>query len=584
MIPMEFSDRIPDPAPRSAALKRTIAVIAAAIMLLRVGHTMFMFNNTVDEPFHIASAVTMYDVGKETDGFEQPPLTRIVAGLPLYLRGVRLPPTELTTTVVSMRETYLRGTQILFHSNLSYWQVLITARLSMLIFPLVALLYLYLLAAWIGNEFIAAMSVVFFSLDPGFIGHSAWVHNDVAACAGYLVATYHGLRWVVLGGIGRAVMMGIAVGAAIAAKFSCIFVLPAIVLLMIVQPLLAHKSELPKTLRAYFRRWPPVGQMVASAVVAFVTLWGTYFFNVDRMSNQTMFTDARSAFLHLPSRIRNAEVPMPSFELGMMKLVSHNKGNRGYLNGRLSDNGWWYYFPETLALKQPIALLAGLLAAGLLLFLPAYRGDWWRITAILLPPAVLLAAAMTSRIDIGIRHLLPVLPFLYLFVCIQLTRAGVKGLAFLAVLIATAMIESAWIAPDYLEFYNLIAGGPAQGAKYLLDSNIDFGQDVARLAEWLHSDQARGRSYSLRLYLFPDKSLLRTLGLDPAAQFNHPDHAGLLAISKNVRYGLGAGQSEDWVIRPLDDYSWLSQYPIVKHIGYSIDVYDLDAPLRRSAR
>src|ERR1700733_5369902 len=76
MIPMEFSDRIPEPPLRSAALNRTIAVIAAAIMLLRVAHTMFVFNNTVDEPFHIASAVVMYDVGKESSGVEQPPLTR----------------------------------------------------------------------------------------------------------------------------------------------------------------------------------------------------------------------------------------------------------------------------------------------------------------------------------------------------------------------------------------------------------------------------------------------------------------------------------------------------------------------------
>jgi hypothetical protein len=584
VIPREFSDRRTESALRSPALNRTIAVIAAVIMLLRIAQAMFLFSNTVDEPFHIASAVVMYDVGKESSGVEQPPLTRIVAGLPLYLRGVRLPPAELTTAVIPMPETYLQGAQILFHSNLSYWQVLITARLTMLIFPLIALLYLYLLAGWIGNEFIAAMSVVLFSLDPALLGHSAWVHTDVAACAGYLAATYHGLRWIMLGGLGRAVAMGIAVAAAIAAKFSCIFVVPALVLVMMIQPLSAYTSELPRTLQAYFRRWPPVRQMAAAVVVAFVTLWGTYFFNVDRMSNQSMFTTAESTFLHLPLRIRNAEVPMPSFALGMMKLASHNKSNNGYLNGRFSPTGWWYYFPETIALKEPIALLAGLLVAGLLLFVPAYRAHWWRLAVILIPPAVLLAAAMTSSIDIGIRHVLPVLPFLYLFVCFQLTRAGVKGVAFLAVLIVTAMIESAWIAPNYLEFYNLIAGGPAHGARYLLDSNIDFGQDVAQLAEWLHSDQARGRSYSLRLFMYPDKSLTRTLGLDPAALYRNLNGGGLLAISKNVRYGLGAGVSEDWVARPKDDYSWLSKYPIVKQIGYSIDVYDLDAPLRPSGR
>jgi hypothetical protein len=580
---MEF-DRIPEPARRSPAVYRTIAILAALIMLLRVGHTMFIFNNTVDEVFHIASAVVTYDVGKESSGNEQPPLTRIVAGLPLYLRGVHLPPTEASTTIVPMRDTYLQGTQVLFHSNLSYWQVLITARLVMLVFPLVTLLYLYLFAAWIGNEFIAATSVIFFSLDPAFIAHSAFVHADVAACAGYLAATYYGVRWVMLGGLGRAVAAGIAVSLAISAKFSCIFIIPAIVLLMILYPLAANQRESAKTLRAYFHRWPPVLHMAVAVGVAFITLWGTYFFNVDRMSNQTMFTDSRSAFLRIPLSIRNAEIPMPSLALGMMKLSAHNKANNDYLNGRFNDTGWWYYFPETILLKQPIGLLAGLLVAGLLLFVAAYWADWWRIAVLLIPPGVLLAAAMTSHIDIGIRHVLPVLPFLYLFVCLQLTRAGVKGMALLAVVIVTAMIESVWIAPDYLEFFNLIAGGPNQGAKYLIDSNIDFGQDVVRLADWLHSDQARGRSYSLRLFMFPDKSLLRTLGLDPAAQFNNPVPGGLFAISKNVRYGLGAGQSEDWTMHSKDDYSWLSKYPIVKQIGYSIDVYDLGAPLQRSAR
>src|SRR5580692_2942171 len=85
VIPREFSDRRTESALRSPALNRTIAVIAAVIMLLRIAQAMFLFSNTVDEPFHIASAVVMYDVGKESSGVEQPPLTRIVAGLPLYL-------------------------------------------------------------------------------------------------------------------------------------------------------------------------------------------------------------------------------------------------------------------------------------------------------------------------------------------------------------------------------------------------------------------------------------------------------------------------------------------------------------------
>jgi hypothetical protein len=555
---------------------RAIAVIATIVMLLRVVQTIFYFNNTVDEPFHIASAVVMYQVGKHASGVEQPPLTRIVAGLPLYLRGVRLPPDTVSTSVVPMRDTYLQGKQVLFHSNLSYWQVLITARMSMLIFPLVALLYLYLLAAWIGSELIAALAVVFFSLDPALLGHSTWVCTDVPACAGFLAATYHGSRWVALGGWGRAGAAGLAVGLAIAAKFSCMFVIPGIALLAIVMPLKVFTSDVPNKLRAYLRQWPSVAQVVAVALVAGVTLWGTYFFNVDRMNNQTIFPTARAEWQRIPARIRSAPIPMPSFVLGLMRLISHNKlGNNSYLNGHFSNAGWWYYFPEAIALKEPLALLAGLLAAAVTLLVPRLRTGW-PLAVMIIPPAIFLAAAMKGNLDIGIRHIIPVLPFLYLLICFQLAHSGEKGVALLVALILVAVVESAWCAPEYAESFNLIASGPTQGAKYLIDSNIDWGQDVVGLADWLHSDEARGRQYSLRLFMFPDKSLCGLFGMDPQALFRD-SHTGLLAISKMVRYGAGAGATEDWVDQPKPDYDWLTAYPIVKHIGASIDVFDLDA-------
>jgi hypothetical protein len=570
------------PSPLSPLLCRALAAVAAVVALVRVGLTIPVFNNTCDEPYHIASAVVMYDVGKHASGVEQPPLTRIVAGLPLYLRGVRLPPGEVSRSVVAMHDTYVQGTQVLFHSNLSYWQVLTTARLAMLIFPLIALLYLYLLAAWIGNEFIAAMTVLFFSFDPTLLGHSMWVSNDVAACTGFLAATYHGLRWVVQRSWGQAIATGLTVGLAIAAKFSCLFVIPAIGLLMVVRPLSVFASDLPNKVQTYFRRWPSIAQIATVAVIAFFTLWGTYFFNVDKMSNQSIFPTNRAEWLRIPAKIRNAEMPMPSLALGLMRLISHNKaGNNSYLNGHFSAVGWWYYFPEAIALKEPLALLAGLVIAALTLLAPGLRAPW-RTAAILIPPVVFLLAAMMGHLDIGIRHVLPVLPFLYLLICFQLVRVGNKGVLLLGGLIAVAIIESISIAPEYEEFFNLAIGGPAHGAPYLIDSNIDWGQDVARLADWLHSDQARGRAYSLRLFMFPDKSLCRTLGLDPAAIYRD-SHTGLLAISKNVRYGIGPGATEDWLEQPKPDYGWLSAYPIVKRIGYSIDVYDLDAPLSQGS-
>jgi hypothetical protein len=162
---------------------------------------------------------------------------------------------------------------------------------------------------------------------------------------------------------------------------------------------------------------------------------------------------------------------------------------------------------------------------------------------------VFLAAAMAGHLDIEIRHVLPALPFLYLFVCFQLTGAGLKSVAFLGLLIAVAIIESAWIAPNYAEFYNLIAGGPARGAQCLIDSNIDYGQDIAGSRDGCIPTRLGAELFPPVIHV-PRQELVSRAWTGPAAQFRDSVGGGLLAISKNVRYGLGV----------------------------SIDVYELDAP------
>jgi hypothetical protein len=149
--------------------------------------------------------------------------------------------------------------------------------------------------------------------------------------------------------------------------------------------------------------------------------------------------------------------------------------------------------------------------------------------------------------------------------------------AFLGLLIAVAIIESAWIAPNYAEFYNLIAGGPARGAQHLIDSNIDYRQDIVGLRDGCIPTRLGAEPFPPVIHV-PRQELVSRAWTGPAAQFRDSVGGGLLAISKNVRYGLGVWWSEDWLDRPKPGYGWLSEYPIVKQICYSIDVYELDAP------
>jgi hypothetical protein len=560
-------------------LCRAVAALAAAVALLRVALSIPVFTNTVDEPFHIAAGVALWDVGKHTLGVEHPPLPRLVAALPLYLSGVRLPADARDCTVRSEPETLARGTRILFESALSYEQVLDRARLAMLAFPAVALLYVYLLTRWVAGEVAAMLAVAFFSFDPTLLGHAMWVTTDAAACAGFLAATHHGLRWVERPAWRRALGAGLAIGLAVACKFSCALVIPGLIVVMTFKFLRRRRSrpasgELRSPAnhrRAYAR---VLAQLAVVALVAFVALWATYLFDVGPMSDQTAFAPD-SPFARIPQWVRDAPIPMPSLPLGVLRLLGHNRwGHPAYLNGEFYRYGRWTYFPEALALKSPLALLTAVALA--LLAVWRLRGPRSkRLVAVLAVGGVFFWSAMAGNLNIGVRHVLPAVALLYVLACGALVRARAAGLV--AALVVVAALETAAAHPDYVAFFNRAAGGTARGEAFLIDSNLDWGQDLGRLARWLKSDEAAGHAYTMRLFAYPTDRIVAHLGLDPAALSRPP--SGLFAISVDVRRGLvGARLRADRTIELTEDYAWLARYPHLKRIGSSIDVYDLAAP------
>jgi hypothetical protein len=551
---------------------RAIAALAALIALVRAGSTIGTFNDCVDEPYNVGSAIALYGTGKLVAGSEQPPLPRIVAGLPLWLSGVRLPEKYHSTRVLSELQTYHEGDDLLFNSSISYEQILWRCRLTMLIFPASALLYLYLLAKWASGDLAAMLAVLFFSTDPTFLGHSFWICTDAAACAGFLAATYHGLRWIASPSMGKAIAAATVAALAISCKFSCSFVVPALMLAMVIRPIpILLRGENEKW-RKYFRAWPSIGQIAVAAAVGFFVLWGTYLFNVGPLADQSAFA-AQKEWQELPAWVKNTPIPMPSLPLGILRLLGHNRfGSPAYLNGQISTHGWWYYFPEAIAVKSPVALLAGIVMAMVMRLIGFRKINIWSSAGLVLAPAVFMAAAMKGNLDIGIRHVLPVIPFLYLFVCAQLARGRFVIVAIF--LIAVSFIETSVVHPEYVSFFNFAVGGPSHGDKFLLDSNLDWGQDIAQLANWMHLDEMREKSYSTRLFLNPVNLLENHLGLNPEAQNEKP--IGYFIISENILHGVLPPSWDDMTGRDQpQNFDWVKKYPIVKHIGYSIMVYNL---------
>jgi hypothetical protein len=175
-----------------------------------------------------------------------------------------------------------------------------------------------------------------------------------------------------------------------------------------------------------------------------------------------------------------------AYVYGFLRFLAHTEARPAFLLGRRSETGWWYYFPVTLALKTPLPLLALLpVAAAVASRRPgAPRAEWF----LWLPPLLYLAVSMTRGINIGHRHLLPVYPFLFVAAGRAAAWALAQGAAARAVAAALLLWYGAGTLrahPHYLAYFNELAGGPENGYKYLVDSSLDWGQDLPGLREFL---------------------------------------------------------------------------------------------------
>lgn len=498
---------------------------------------------TWDEPVYLASGYSYWTTGRFDMIPEHPPLTRWLFALPLRLFFSL----SLDTDSPEWRrsEFTLVGNLFLYRNNADPDTMLFAGRLVAIA---IAIAFVVYLAWWTRRRFgdaagLTALALI--ALDPNVIAHGRYVTSDVPVAGfGFAAVTLwldylreHHRRWWIL--------TGVALGCALSSKFSALYLLPV---------LLAITAARPKA-----RNFVAFAQtcLVALGVVAIVYLPEVVHSAQlpplgDRITRAGMTGPLLSALAAL-------RIPAYTFLTGIDWQSNHNAmGHPAYLLGQVSDRGWWYYFPVAFAVKTPAATIAGiLLALGLV----------WRdrrrrlLLALLCPPAAYFALAMTSHIDIGIRHLLPVYPFLFVVVAAVLTGWKPR-----AALVAVALLagETAAIYPDYLAFFNWPSGGPAAGPRYLLDSNLDWGQDYKKLARYLVNRGIR----DIRLGFFANVDFahygIHADGIPDGANAESLDC--ILAMSATPLFGQYVG---------TERYAWLRALRPMAVIGHSIFVYDL---------
>jgi hypothetical protein len=466
---------------------------------------------------------------------QHPPLPRIAAAIGPYLAGARS---------LGHADFYEEGRAILGEGT-HYRRMLFLARLGML--PFLGLL-LAVCAAWgvrVAGPSGAALATLFAAANPNLLAHAGIAGTDLAPAACVAAAIFAWMRWREHPSLRRALLFGVAMALATVAKFSAlVFLAPMLLLGEMLRLLLPRQAPGTSDRAAIPWRHALVGFAAAGVVV-----WAFYRFDV--------------------GTIWHHRIPVPAPELfrGIKPFLEHaTQGHPAFLLGELSRTGWWYYYFVALAVKTPLPILT-LAVVGGVASIRAARGDErWTALIPLVGVVAVMVVGMRSHVDLGIRLILSVYPFLAVLAArgtvFAWHRVGTPP-AVVARRLVVALLLAGTIAtpvrgwPDYLAYFNPAAG--ARPERVLVDSNLDWGQDLYRLA-----DTVRARHIdSVRVHYFGSADL-RAVGLPNARYLSRHERAtGWIAASETYLAGI-------WADTAL---AWLARRPPVARIGHSMRLY-----------
>ena len=522
---------------------------AIALGSLRVIATYTVFNHTVDEPAHIACGMEWLDHGTYRMEDQHPPLARVMVALGPYLSGIRSQ--GVWDKDPGQAGMYSEG-QYIYYAGDHYGLTLVLARLGILPFFWIACLAVYFWAHRFFGTPTAVVSVGLFSFLPAVLAHAGLGTTDMALTA-MLGATFVAmLAWLENPTWRLTVLFGVAGGLAVLSKFSVLAFFPAAV----AAALLAYLVGGWPGFRGLFEHAKRLAlPLVAAGGVAALVVWAGYRFHFG------------------PSIWPGVSLPAPELWSGIRSVMEHNRtGHLAYLLGEHKVFGWWYFFPVVLAVKTPLPFLA-LAGIGAVVSLARWRQMRGAHLVPLGFTLAILGVGMAGHINVGLRHILPIYMGLAIVAAVGTVRLyeWARGGSWIETVLAilynrgwvaqqllalpgkraprstwaniTLLVLVSWFAltslaahPDYLPYFNFIAGD--QPERIVADSDLDWGQDMTRLGTRLRELGAASVTFQPLVFDFYDRRGLPPINfgspLAPAPGWN----AVSITLWKVMRMGV----------------------------------------------
>lgn len=500
-----------------------VFAILCIITIARIAATHRLFSPTYDEPVHLAAGYEYLTTHTYRLDRQHPPLARALFAVPFT--NVRIP-SELRWSD--------RG-NALFAAFGDSVAGLAAARRGNLLFVFLAICGVALWANQLFGSTNAIVAAGLFALLPPVVAHGGLATTDMAGTAAFALAMAAFERWLAARRWKETVILGAAIGVGCLAKLSF--------------PLFFLVSAAAVAL---MRRRFDLVRATAAVMIAAAVVWAGYLFTFGTVESVDAFGPVIADELLGTPAFARLPLFAPEFFDGLLGVKLHDLvGHPSLLLGRVSETGWWFYFPVALAVKTPLPFLALAIAGAVI----AVRRRQHAEVAVV--AAVLLLVVLRSHINLGVRHILPI--YVPLSILAAHALLSMKWKAVAAALALWVVADSVLAGADALPWMNALAGRHPE--RVLDGSNFDWGQDLLRLR-----DECRRRKIaSLGAFVFTTADL-HALGLPPVHPIDpHAPSGGWIAVSESA---LQPAQASDPTA-----YRWLTEHASFLRVGKTVRLY-----------
>jgi len=568
--------------------KRSPRYVPVVLAMLMLGHLILLGDGihknfvTFDEAMHIPAGISHWKTGDFSMYRVNPPLPRMIAVLPVMSAG------PVTSGIIPWNAPGVRSetssARAFSMENAGQYRELVSrARLAGIGWSLLGGYLVFRWARQLYGDDSGLLAAALWYLGPNVLAHAQIATPDVPAAVAGLGACYVFWLYLKSPSWSLAWAVGVFLGVAQLTKFTW-------VVLYIVWPVLAvlYRFGRPDSACRAGNRQTLAMQGCAIVLVSLMIINIGYQCDHSFTPIKQYSLISKPLFPGLTSHLNWKDGPLGSLPVPLpaeyVKGIDHQRHEfdgvyRSYLRGEWRDRGWWYYYAYAVGVKVPIGYLAlAFLAAGVTLV--GRGGARWADEIVLMAPALAVFVLVSANTGINhhLRYILPAFPFA------TIATAKVARLAdrkrrgrwlILGGLFGWGAISTIAIHPHYLSYFNEVGGGPEGGHAHLVDSNIDWGQDLLYLERWL-DEHPEARPLKLAYYNSVDPEIRGIAYSLPPTRDDGGPVPGYYAVSVNFLRGAAAmasdGQGSMRGVHPrqYEYFRWLR--PIAR-AGYSIYIY-----------